>query len=225
MSQPPVPGLPPEPMPPVYGGYGGYGGELQHYHAQSYPQPAVPSYFPPVPPPWSSPAMPSPPSPSAPGFARPQPQPPERPAVVAMAATLAVTASLQFLAALTLLWLIAVAGDDELGTTGADGVMYHMLNRFDDRMVDGLAWPLYGFPLAALVLGFLLPTRRPWTRIAFSALGLVAVAWLAWLFRSDLVWLVVPGVYIAFSSGIVWMAAASRWYRWQPGSDAHPQPR
>lgn len=142
-----------------------------------------------------------------------------------MATTLAVTGSLQFLAALTLLWLIAVAGNDELGTSGADGVMFHLLNRFDDRMVDGLAWPLYGFPLAALVLGFLLPTRSPWTRIALSALGLVAVAWLAWLFRSNVTWLVVPAVYIGFTSGITWTAAASRWYSWRPDSDAHPQPR
>jgi hypothetical protein len=217
----------------VPAGYGGYGGDLQHYPAHGGPSPAVPSYEPPavptyapprVPPAWE-PAAPSPVGSYAPGFTQPQPQPPERPAVITMAATLAVTGSLQFLAALTLLWLLAVAGNDELGTFGADGVMFHVLNRFDDRMVDGLAWPLYGFPLAALVLGFLLPTRRPWTRIAFSVLGLLAVAWLAWIFRSRPVWLVVPVTYIGFTSGIVWTAAASRWYRWRLRSDADPQPR
>lgn len=144
---------------------------------------------------------------------------------VGLAATLAVTASLEFIGALSLLWLIAVTGNEQLGTSGPDGVLYHILNRFDDRMVTGLAWPLYLFPLAAIVLGLLLPARRPWARLAFTLLGGATVAWLAWWFRSDLRWLIVPGTYIAFCVGILWTSPVSRWYRWRPGSDGHPQSR
>lgn len=199
--------------------YGGYGGELQHYQPQVHPPAGYSA--PTTPDPWTQPSPPA--APVAP-YGRVA-QPPQRPALVTMAATLAVTGSLQFLTGLTLLWLIAVAGNQELGTTGADGVMFHILNRFNDRMLTGLAFPLYLFPLGALALGLLLPTRRPWTRLAFSLLGLAAVAWLAWLFRYDLEWLILPGAYIAFCVGLVWTSAASRWYSWPSASDGYPQPR
>lgn len=214
MSQPPVSGPPPEPRPPS--SYGGYGAELQRYQAQNYPQ--APGYPPPV---YPAPGMPAPwaaqqqlPHPGMPQD-RPWPQPPQRPAVIALAATLAVTASLQFLGALTLAWLISLAGR-QLSTTGGEGALYHILNRFNDRMLNGLAWPLFGFPLAALVLGFLLPNRRPWVRLAFTVLGAAALLWMGWLFHSNLVWWLVPGIYVASTVGILWTSAASHWYRWQP---------
>ena len=31
-------------------------------------------------------------------------------------------------------------------------------------MVDGLAWPLYGFPLLSFFLGFVVLAPRPWAR-------------------------------------------------------------
>ena len=167
----------------------------------------------------------------APSYSGGQPYPPhapapqaQRPVAITLAATLAVTASLQWVAGLTLLWLVAVTSGRQLGTTGADGVMFHILNRFDDRMATGLAWPLYGFPLASLLLGFLLATRAHWVRIALSVVGVAAVLWLAWLFRDDLTWFLVPGAYIAVTVALLWTTAAGRWYGWRP-SDPTTQPR
>ena len=210
----------PDFQPPV----GGYGGGLRGFDARRYPQP-VPGYLPPLQaPPVQQPAYPAgqfyPPYGSA-----PQAQLPQRPAAITLAATLAVTAALQWVAGLTLLWLVAVAGGRQLGTTGADGVMFHILNRFDARMATGLAWPLYGFPLASLLLGFLLATRASWVRIAMSILGAAAMVWLAWLLRDDLTWWLVPGAYIAVTVALLWTSAANRWYAWRPPSDPTAQPR
>ncbi|MBA3528507.1 MAG: hypothetical protein H0T91_04210 [Propionibacteriaceae bacterium] len=204
MSQPPAPGVPPSFQPPP--NYGGYSGELQ-----SFGQPPVPT----APPPWASNPMPPAPSyahPTAPAATLPG----QRPAVVAMAATLAVTASLQWICGLSFLWLVATAGARELGTTGVDGGVYHLLNRFHYRMLDGLAWPLYLFPAVSFVLAFLLLARRQWARLAFTLTGAAAVGWLAWFVRSDLVWWVAPALYISVAVGILWTPAAHRWYGWQP---------
>jgi hypothetical protein len=164
-------------------------------------------------------------SPASATVASRTPQPPQRPATIALAATLASTASLQWIGLLTFCWLVATAGVAQLGTTGVDGGVYHVLSRFSSRMLDGLAWPLYLFPLASFVLSFLLLTRRPWTRLVFSATGAAALLWSAWWLRADLVWWLVPAGYIAVSVLVLWTADAGRWYRWRPASDAAGQSR
>lgn len=207
--------------------YGGYGGELQHYRPSGYaPAQPPPTVAPPpsLPPPsLPSASLPPPALAAAPAPYARIPQPPQRPVGVTLAATLAVTASLQFVAGLTLFWLLAVTGSRQLGTSGSDGVVYHLLNRFDDRMIAGLAWPLYLFPLASIVLGLLLPTRSLGVRLVFSLLGAVAVAWMVWLFRTDPRWLLVPAAYVACCVGLLWTPVSSRWYAWRPPSDGHPQ--
>lgn len=166
---------------------------------------------PPVPPPSSVP------------WAYQQP-PPQRPASVGIAATLAVTASLQWICALSFAWLVATAGAQSLQSSGSDGNLFHILNRFHYRMIEGLAWPLYLVPAASLVLGFWILSRKPWTRIAFSSVGVLALAWLAWLLRDHLIWWIVPAAYIATGSALVWTRAASAWYGWgrRPAEDAGP---
>jgi hypothetical protein len=152
-------------------------------------------------------------------------QPPQRPATIGLAATLASTASLQWIGLLTFFWLLATAGVAQLGTTGVDGGVYYVLSRFSSRMLSGLAWPLYLFPLTSFVLSFLLLTRRPWTRLVFTATGAAALLWSAWWLRADLVWWLVPAGYIAVCVLVLWTAEASRWYRWRPPSDPGGQGR
>ena len=146
-------------------------------------------------------------------------QPPQRPGTIGLAATLASTASLQWIGLLSFCWLVASAGVAQLSTSGVDGGVYHVLSRFSYRMLDGLAWPLYLFPLVSFVLSFLLLTRRPWTRLAFSITGGAALLWSAWWLRSDLLWWLVPAGYIAITVLVLWTAETSRWYRWRPESD------
>jgi hypothetical protein len=153
--------------------------------------------------------------------AQPRPtSPPQRPAVVGLAATLAATASLQWVCVLSFCWLVATAGAAQLGTTGVDGGLYHLLNRFNYRMLDGLAWPLYLFPVASFVLSFLLLARRSWARIAFSVTGAAALVWSAWWLWGDLEWWLIPASYIALTVLVLWTPEATRWYRWKQPS--HP---
>ena len=188
------------------------------------------AYPPPVPPAGGPPPFPYGPGGSghAPWPAYPpalQIQPPQRPAVLTMAATLAVTASLQWICGLSFFWLVATAGARDLDTSGSEGSLFHMLNRFHYRMLDGLAWPLYLLPTAAFVLSFCILVRREWTRIAFSATGVLALAWSAWLLRDHLGWWLVPAFYIAVTSAIVWTRAATAWYRWSPRAAGGAEPR
>ncbi|MCW2810416.1 MAG: hypothetical protein JWP61_874 [Friedmanniella sp.] len=137
---------------------------------------------------------------------------PQRPGVVALAATLTVTASLQWVTALSLLWVTAAFGAGSLESNGTEGVLFHLLNRFSARMLDGLAIPLYLFPALAVVAGLLLLRRQAWTRVAHTVLGLASVAWAAvWLNGSWLWWVIVAG-YVAFCCAVVWTRAATRWY-------------
>jgi hypothetical protein len=219
VAQPPGPGVPPDFHPPA--SYGGYGGDLQNYSPQNYsPQNSGSQATPP-------PAGSAPPIP-APALLTPRPQPagpPQRPAGVGMAATLAATASLQWICALSLGWLIATAGTQQLGTAGVDGGVYHILNRFSDRLLDGLAWPLYLFPLASVVLSFLLLTRRLWARAAFTVTGVAALSWSAWWLRHDLLWWVIPAGYVATAVLVLWTHSCTRWYGWSTRSDPAGQVR
>ncbi|SDT37230.1 hypothetical protein SAMN04488543_4008 [Friedmanniella luteola] len=149
--------------------------------------------------------------------------PPQRPAVIALGCTLAVLGSLQWICGLSLLWVTATVGTGAFAEVNDNGAVFHILNRFDARMLDGLAVPLYLFPLASLVTGFLVLSRRPWTRLAHSAVGLVVLAWAAWWLRDDLLWWFSAAWYIAVACLVLWTPAATAWYRWRAdGRDGHP---
>lgn len=145
-------------------------------------------------------------SPTAVGSAEP------RPGVVAVAASLAVTASLLWVCALSLAWVTATVGAADLGQQGEEGAVFHILNRFHYRMIEGLAWPLYGFPTASLVTGFALLSGRSWARITHSAIGAAAVIWSAWWLRDALAWWVSPAAYVAIACLVLWTPAANRWF-------------
>ena len=141
----------------------------------------------------------------------------QRPAAITIAATLAVTGSLQWICGLTVLWLAAIAGAETLSRSGTEGAIFHILHRFDVRMTDGLAVPLYLFPVAAFISGFLILWQRSWTRIAHTALGVAALAWSAWWLQNSLLWWCVSGLYILVGCLLLWTPSASRWY--EHGSD------
>jgi hypothetical protein len=136
----------------------------------------------------------------------------QRPAVIGLAATLAVTASLQWICGVSLLWLAAIAGADSLSSSGTEGAVFHLLHRFDLRMGDGLAVPLYMFPLASVITGFLILSGRPWTRVAHTALGVVALGWSAWWLQHQLEWWCIGALYIGVGCLVLWTPSASRWY-------------
>lgn len=140
---------------------------------------------------------------------------PQRPAVIALAVTLAVVASLQWICALSLLWVSAAVGTSTFDQVGDNGALFHILNRFDDRMLDGLAVPLFGFPLASLVTGFLVIKRRPWTRLVHTLVGVAALAWAAWWLRDNLLWWFSAAWYVVVACLVLWTPAASAWYRWR----------
>ncbi len=137
----------------------------------------------------------------------------QRPAVIAMAATMTVTASLQWLCALSLAWLVATAGASGLSTTDAEGAVYHMLRRFHLRMIEGLALPLYGFPTLAFFLGFVVLAPRTWARLALTLTGVAALAWSAWWLHDDILWWLPIATYIGIVCLILWTPGASQWYR------------
>lgn len=151
----------------------------------------------------------------------PVPVPDQRPAVIGLAMTLAVGGSLLWLCALSLFGLVALAGIQALSPTGDDGVVFHTLDQFVLRMGDGLWVPLYGFPVASVVTGFLLLARRPWTRVAHSAVGVASLGWAAWWLRDSLLeWLVVA-LYVGTAVAVLWVPSVGRWYA---GHARRPRP-
>jgi len=153
------------------------------------------------------------PAPVVPGI--PVVGPPQRPAVIALGCTLAVLGSLQWVCALSFLWVAATVGTGAFAEVGDDGAVFHVLNRFSYRMLDGLAVPLYLFPLASLVTGFLVLSRRPWTRAVHTAVGVVALAWAAWWLQDDLLWWFSAAWYVVVACLVLWTPAATAWYRWR----------
>src|SRR5215207_6945284 len=118
--------------------------------------------------------------------------------------------------------LTAVAGADTLSRSGSEGAVFHMLHRFDLRMSDGLAVPLYLLPLASLLTGFLILSQRPWTRIAHTAVGLIAAGWSAWWLQHQLEWWAVGALYILLGCLVLWTPSGSRWYGRQPSQPSAP---
>lgn len=209
----PSPGQPSPGQPSPGQPYGGYGGALQQYGDPARdPQAPPPRIEPYVGPPLPPPILPTAAPPIPTGVA-PVPPPVLRPAVIGMSATLAVTASLQWICGLSVVWLLAAVGSQSLGTSGLDGMLFHELQRFHYRMIDGLAWPLYLFPLASFVTGLLVLIRRPWARIVHSVVGAGALGWSAWWLRDALVWWIAPAVYVGLACLLLWLPAVGRWYR------------
>jgi hypothetical protein len=137
----------------------------------------------------------------------------QRPAVIAMAATMTVTASLQWICLLSLAWLVATAGAASLANTDVEGAIYHMLRRFHLRMIEGLALPLYGFPAVAFLLGLVILAPRAWTRIALTLTGVAGLAWSGWWLRADILWWLPIATYIGIVCLILWTPGATQWYR------------
>lgn len=208
MSQPPGPN---------YGqpSYGGYGGDLQHYGRDAPPANPQPYVGPPLPPPNAYPSQ-------YPQFYTQAParsEPPQRPAVITFAAVCAVTASAQWIVGLAFVWLVAAVGLDDFNTSDpTEGGLFHIANRFHLRMLGGLAWPLFLFPAAAIISGFLLIGRFVWARIVFTALGAAALGWSIWWLHTDLRWLIPAAAYIIFACSITWTPMVTRWYAWGPRS-------
>lgn len=146
----------------------------------------------------------------------------QRPALVGLATTLAVAGSLLWVCGLSLFGVVALAGIDAMSPVGDDGVVFHALDEFVLRMGDGLWVPLYGFPVASVVTGFLLLTRRPWARVAHSAVGVVALGWAAWWLRDTLLGWFVVAVYVTTAVAVLWVPSVGRWYAARPGTARRP---
>jgi hypothetical protein len=143
--------------------------------------------------------------------------------VIAVACSLAAIGSLQWVCGLSLLWVSAAVGVGTFSQVGDNGALFHILNRFNYRMLDGLAVPLYLFPLASLATGFVILHRRPWTRVLHTVVGLAALVWGAWWLRDNLLWWFSAAWYVAVACLILWTPAATVWYRWRPAA-APPAP-
>jgi hypothetical protein len=142
--------------------------------------------------------------------------------VIALGATLAVTASLQWICAVSLLWVTVAVGSSTFDQLGDNGAVFHVMRRFEDRMLDGLAVPLYLFPLASFVSGFLVLSQRPWARLLHTAVGVLALAWGAWWLRDNLLWWFSAAWYVVVACLVLWTPAATAWYHWK--RDPRPQP-
>ena len=140
---------------------------------------------------------------------------PQRPAVIALGGSLAVVASLLWICGLSLLWVTATIGTATFADIGDNGAVFHILNRFNYRMLDGLAIPLYAFPLASFATGFLILSPRPWARVLHTAVGAAALAWAAWWLQDDLLWWFSAAWYVVVSCLVLWTPAATAWYHWR----------
>ena len=130
-----------------------------------------------------------------------------------------VTAAMLFMAALGFLWMVAWAGNESIDYN-SEGGLYYLMERFHLKLAQGLWVPLFGFPTASIALAFCLLARVRWARVAYSALGVLAVVWLIIVWHNRAGYLVAPIVYIVFCVGIVWVNAVSRWLSWTSGSGA-----
>ncbi|RYZ27832.1 MAG: hypothetical protein EOP01_07210 [Propionibacteriaceae bacterium] len=131
--------------------------------------------------------------------------------------TLAVTASLLWVTGLSLFGVVALAGTDAMASAGDDGVVFHTLDQFVLRMGDGLWVPLYGFPVASIVTGFLLLTGRPWARVVHSVVGVATLGWAGWWLRDSLLAWVCVAVYVGLSVAVLWAPSVGRWYASRSG--------
>lgn len=142
----------------------------------------------------------------------------QRPALVGLAVTLAVTASLLWACGLSLFAVVALAGTQAMSAAGEEGVVFHTLDQFVLRMGDGLWVPLFGFPVASIVTAFLLLSRRSWTRVAHSVVGVGSLAWAGWWLRDSLLAWAAVAVYVVMSVAVLWAPSVGRWFAGRPRS-------
>ena len=208
-------------MPPPYGAPTFPGPQFQ---GPQLPGPGTPQPQPYAPP---QPHAPQPPPYAAPvtsaGPGTPVARPPQRPAVIALGASMAVVASLQWICGLSFFWVLATVGTGAFAQIGDNGAVFHVLARFSSRMLDGLAVPLYLFPLASFVTGFLVLSGRPWTRLLHTAVGLAALGWAAWWLQDGLLWWFSAAWYVVVACLVLWTPGATAWYRWR-ADERHPYP-
>ncbi|HEY0237707.1 MAG TPA: hypothetical protein VGC37_03605 [Friedmanniella sp.] len=195
-----APGPPPPPADPYAASYAGPWGP-----APLAPLPVTDQLLRQLPPPVPGPTWSGPPVAAG-----------QRPAVVGLAVSLAVTASLLWVCGLSLFAVAAMAGTRAMTAAGDDGVVFHTFDEFVLRMGDGLWVPLYGFPVASVVTGFLLLVRRPWARLVHSAVGAAALAWAGWWLRDALLAWVVVVVYVGTAVVVLWAPSMGRWYAGRP---------
>jgi hypothetical protein len=185
--------------------------------------PSAPGYSPPIggyaqPPPGYAPGSieyqhgyPTVPQPTT--YVVQRPPWPQRPAVVAMSASMTVTASALWVCALALGWLLAAALQTRLqADQDFDGQVLILLNRFSARLLDGLAIPLFGLPAVAFVAAFLLLSGRRWAQVLYTVLGAATVGWLVWWLHDRWAWAAAPIAYVVISVVILWTPAAVRWF-------------
>jgi hypothetical protein len=187
------------------------------FTAPGHPGPAGPAYPPPLYGP-SGPRIGAVPTSTAtgsggmPGPAEPSPAAAvPRPPMVTLSMVLIIAGSLLWMTALGFIWIFVYVARDSFGYAGAEGAIYHMLERFHLRMIEGLAAVLFGAPSIAVVLSFFLLLRRSWPRIAISVLGVVTIVVTAVVLSGSLLWVLPGGAYIAFACLILWTPAVSRW--------------
>lgn len=131
-----------------------------------------------------------------------------------MSSVLTVTASLQALCAVAMVWLFIAAGAGTLNPSDSlEGPIFHILERANLALTNGLAVPLLGFPAAGFIVGFLVLIRGRWSRILATALGVSATVWLVVWRLTQLNLVAVPIVYIAISVLLLWLPGNKRWYR------------
>ena len=137
-----------------------------------------------------------------------------RPVAVTLSCLLTVTASLQAVCAIAMVWLFIAAGAGSLDPTDpTEGPLFHILERANLALTNGLAAPLLGFPAASLIAGFLLLNRANWSRILNTVLGVAASVWMI-IWKLDQPTLVaVPITYIAFCVLLLWLPGSNHWYR------------
>lgn len=142
-----------------------------------------------------------------------------RPVSVTMSSVLTVTAGLQALGVVAMIWLFIAAGAGSLDATDeVEGPIFHILERANLALTNGLAAPLLGFPAAGFVVGFLVLIRANWSRILSTALGLGAAGWMIVWRLNQLNLVAVPILYIAISVLLLWLPGNNRWYRGQSRS-------
>lgn len=147
----------------------------------------------------------------------------QRPALVGLAVTLAVTASLLWTCGLSVFAVVSLAATQALSTAGEEGVLFHTLDQFVLRLGDGLWVPLFGFPVASIVTGFLLLSRRSWTRVAHTVVGVTSLGWAGWWLRDSLLAWVGVVVYVGTSVAVLWAPSVGRWFAGRPGPAGDPR--
>ena len=137
---------------------------------------------------------------------------PARPMGIVWASSLSLAACVTALTALSLAWLTATAGREQLDRSDrAEAVLYQLLEQLEGALRQTVAVPLIFFCVLGAALSVSLIRGGRLVRLAFSALGLVAAAWFVWWLRSPVA--IAPVIHILLSVALAWSPASTRWLR------------